>query len=66
MATKYECDRCKNLLSSSLDIVQIKLPTMNGRSEFAHESYSRDICLGCAKEITEFVRSKPGTSNGRT
>ena len=66
MATKYECDKCKNLLSSSQDIAKIELPMINGRSEFTHESYSRDICLGCAKEIAEFVRSKPGTKDGRT
>lgn len=65
MAIKYECDRCKEVFNSTHYVEKIELPTIN-KSGFEHDTYRKDICLDCAKEITQFVMSKPGITDGRT
>ena len=56
MATLYRCDRCKLLTESKGDLREIRLPYMNKwNNAFTDEddSYSREICIRCARELME-------------
>lgn len=59
MATKYECDRCKTQFVSSQDIARIEFPAMS-RDGFTHDDgYTKDVCITCARDISEFASKLP-------
>lgn len=56
MATKYECDKCKQQYNSTIELKTFELPTLEESRRAILSSKKLDLCINCTAKLAVVVR----------